>query len=65
MDMPLKGFSQNRRDIGLKLLGSERSLVLGNGITLAAFSYFVQCTNCKHESKIPQHKEEQASVKMS
>ena len=37
IDMPLKGFSQNRRDIGLKLLGSERSLVLGNGITLAAF----------------------------
>ena len=26
-----------RSDIGLKLLGSERSLVLGNGITLAAF----------------------------
>ena len=34
MDIPLKGFSQN---IGLKLLVSERSLVLGNGITLAAF----------------------------
>ena len=32
--MPLKGFSQN---IGLKLLASERSLVSGNGITLAAF----------------------------
>ena len=26
-----------RRDIGLKLLGSEGSLVLDNGITLAAF----------------------------
>ena len=26
-----------RRDIGLKLLGSERYLVLGNGITLADF----------------------------
>ena len=25
-----------RRDTGLKLLGSERSLVVGNGITLAA-----------------------------
>ena len=39
MDMPLKGFSQNRkkRDIDLNLLGSERSLVLGNGTTLAAW----------------------------
>ena len=26
-----------RRDTGLKLLGSESSLVVGNGITLAAF----------------------------
>ena len=38
LDMPLKGLIKiERRDIGLKLLGSETSLVLGNGITVAAF----------------------------
>ena len=36
--MSLKKFGQieRLRNIGLKLLGSERSLVLDNGITLAA-----------------------------
>ena len=47
IDMPFKGFSQNRkkgywpevirRDTGLKLSGSDRSWGLDKGITLAAF----------------------------
>ena len=66
MDIPLK---IERRDIGLKLLGSESSLVLGNGITWLPSkreeSCFVQCISCRHESKIPQRKEEQVSAEMS
>ena len=46
-----------------ELLGSERSLVLGNGMTLAVLeqegSNFVQYISCKYKLKIPQNKEEQ------
>ena len=37
MNMLFKWFGQNRSEIGLKVFGSVRSLVLGSGVTLAAF----------------------------
>ena len=51
-----------RRETGLKLLGSVRSLVLGTGITVAAFraggKLFCSMHKLRYESKISQRMEE-------